>query len=631
MKKSQIQGIMLCINLKDGGSFMYRKYQKLFHCFMIFIFLTTFQVNDIFSAISFFRGGSVPTTKPTTSQQKRERLIQTSTKDWKGKNQKKNVIIFSIPGDTDWDTLWIKLGKKRDTTFKKILVKQKIKNVNSYTEMSRVENITISVDEWIRLQKNKTGSIQTPNNSQTLMIKVVLVTAKINGKYKKPHIQEIRLEMDQSIIYNNQDHVLMVGSPNYQATVLEEGKVDLFVIPGNQSLDLNTVMTASVTGTVQESNLGYFVRPIGDMNEDGYRDFFIGATGEAGSSKGSIHIIFGGNYDPQNANGDQPGAGSTPLLNGSSRLSVTGTPGSRFGASAVSIYNFDGNRKNHLVIGAPSDAAGGNDRGLVEIFPSSSNQLIIGGSDFTVVATQDFTFIGESSASGDWNGDGYGDLGLGAATANGQVWIYLGKNNQSVTQADWLLTGSSNSGFGSSLDWIDINGDGYDDLAIASPNVNTNTGKVEIFLGGQTLDQSVDLTIDGLSINQYFGKTIANVGDVDGDGYADLAIAAPGSDSKNGTVYLYFGGSNFPNDRMTFNGAGSECLGVFIYPMGDIDQNGMDSFFVGAPCDASDQGKGYVIRGTTNRSSITKTTGTLFQGTQAGSSFGDDQLKAGTI
>lgn len=108
----------------------------------------------------------------------------------------------------------------------------------------------------------------------------------------------------------------------------------------------------------------------------------------------------------------------------------------------------------------------------------------------------------------------------------------------------------------------DINGDGRDDVIISSPSADplgrNSAGEVYIFWGTNQSEQNVslnlntdaaDVTIYGAFSGDKLGYSVA-VGSVNGDSYADFALAAPYSNAENslqaGKVYLFYGESNFP-------------------------------------------------------------------------------------
>lgn len=89
----------------------------------------------------------------------------------------------------------------------------------------------------------------------------------------------------------------------------------------------------------------------------------------------------------------------------------------------------------------------------------------------------------------------------------------------------------------------DINGDGYADVAVGVPyydNGNTDEGAVFVFYGSSLgVSESADWTKEGGQDNAYFGYAVSGAGDVNNDGYDDLLIGAPGHDGA-GSACLFW-------------------------------------------------------------------------------------------
>ncbi len=93
----------------------------------------------------------------------------------------------------------------------------------------------------------------------------------------------------------------------------------------------------------------------------------------------------------------------------------------------------------------------------------------------------------------------------------------------------------------------DINGDGFDDILLGAPGYSVrdlNAGRVYIYYGDPR-DSTLDIFIDGENDDDQFGYAVSSAGDVNGDGYADFLAGAPYNDTNGnnaGQAYLYFGG-----------------------------------------------------------------------------------------
>src|SRR5512133_2792961 len=93
-----------------------------------------------------------------------------------------------------------------------------------------------------------------------------------------------------------------------------------------------------------------------------------------------------------------------------------------------------------------------------------------------------------------------------------------------------------------------MNGDGFGDVIIGAPGNDagaTDAGRAFIYLGGQGADTLADIILTGISAGDGFGSSVSGAGDVNSDGYADAIVGAPHNASAGtdaGRAYLFYGG-----------------------------------------------------------------------------------------
>lgn len=241
---------------------------------------------------------------------------------------------------------------------------------------------------------------------------------------------------------------------------------------------------------------------------------------------------------------------------------------------------------------------------------------------FRVVGGVDSRSIGHSSsAAGDFNGDGLGDFILGAPQEEnsgtnilGAAYIVFGKRDSDRVRLDEnnaqrMRLGNDQPGLslGQSIVGIgDINGDGFDDIAIGDPSrhvgVNYFAGVTTVVFGGDhypkrdlLLSEVIGVRIRGAATNEYSGSTISSAGDVNADGFADMLVgssrASPEGRTQAGMIYVLYGRAN-PTDidladpelnGFRIIGAESFDKAGFATGIGDVNGDGYSDVLVGAP------------------------------------------------
>ena len=323
------------------------------------------------------------------------------------------------------------------------------------------------------------------------------------------------------------------------------------------------------TGILDDEDFfGWSVASLGDLDGDGVGDLAVGAIndndgGKGFAARGAVWVLF------LNTNG---------TVKAHQKISSTqggGPPlddGDHFGSSLASLGDLDGDGVGDLAVGAIGDDDGGNFRGAVWVlFLNSdgtvkSNQKISntqGG--FTGILDDGDSFGYSVAALGDLDGDGVGDLAVGAnydddgGANRGAVWaLFLNadgtvKSHQKISETEGGFTGILNDfdAFGISVaSHGDLDGDGVSDLAVGAYFDGGAHGAVWVLFlntnGTVKSHQKISDTQGGgppLDAGDLFGVSVASLGDLDGDGIADLAVGAYRDDDggvNRGAVWVLF-------------------------------------------------------------------------------------------
>lgn len=221
--------------------------------------------------------------------------------------------------------------------------------------------------------------------------------------------------------------------------------------------------------------------------------------------------------------------------------------------------------------------------------------------NWTAEANQGGSGLGRAVASaGDVNGDGFGDVIVGIrdwdgpVTDSGAARVYLGSAGGLSTTAAWSYSPSNiASSFGICVASAgDVNGDGYDDVLVGAPlydNGQTNEGRAYLFLGSASgLASTPSWITESNQANAEYGTSVAGIGDVNGDGFADVAVGAPLFDNgqtDEGRVFFFHGGpTGLPiasNTSREVNVAGA-LFGAAISGGVDFNRDGRADMVVGS-------------------------------------------------
>lgn len=203
-------------------------------------------------------------------------------------------------------------------------------------------------------------------------------------------------------------------------------------------------------------------------------------------------------------------------------------------------------------------------------------------------------------SSPDLNGDGMGDLVVGEGVDTGcgascvdQVAISLSSDGRlDPARTTRVLSGTAaESGFGSALATTDINGDGFGDLVVGEPRRNGTApvfyGSARVYVSNSSAVLSESLRVDGTVDGESAGALVAGLGDVNGDGFGDIAISAfgasPGGMTLAGEVRVYFGsatGVSETNRQVLSRGVARRAFGFGLNAVGDVNGDGFADMVV---------------------------------------------------
>jgi hypothetical protein len=213
--------------------------------------------------------------------------------------------------------------------------------------------------------------------------------------------------------------------------------------------------------------------------------------------------------------------------------------------------------------------------------------LYLGGSTFDTIP--DYTFPSSFFIElGDINNDHYDDI-LAMDTLSGkyQIKLYLGGSTIDSMPDFYFEAHYMDEVFTNKVEPIgDLNNDGFNDIAIGAPyNWSNGLGHVYIFWGGDTVKQEPDLIITSKLSGDQFGNSVCGINDVNYDGIDDLAIGATNeimlSDSSS-AVYIYYGSKNMDAnfDTLLKGSFPDEIFGQYIQKAGDVNGDAIQDFII---------------------------------------------------
>ncbi|KAL2082997.1 hypothetical protein ACEWY4_020770 [Coilia grayii] len=240
-----------------------------------------------------------------------------------------------------------------------------------------------------------------------------------------------------------------------------------------------------------------------------------------------------------------------------------------------------------VVMGAPGSYYW---TGTVKVFNMSSNMLYNLNKDD--VTSQRYSYLGYAVTAGHFSSPSSIDVAAGVPRDDGHGKVYIfrieGSSLVKIFQASGKMMGSY---YGSSLCAVDLNGDGLSDLLVGAPmhSQQRDEGQVTVYLshGNGVMEETVVLNGKN-AYNAHFGECISAIGDIDDDGYQDVAIGAPKEDDYGGAVYIYHGDASGITSKYSMRLSGQSIdpglrmFGQSISGNVDMDGNGYTDVTIGA-------------------------------------------------
>jgi FG-GAP repeat len=415
-----------------------------------------------------------------------------------------------------------------------------------------------------------------------------------------------------------------VSAPWFDAGQPDEGAA--FVFAGSAAgIARGDPATAATQLESDQANarFGYPVAAAGDVNGDGYDDLLVGASryAMAGPSAAAVFVFLGSATGI--ADGGPASAASALELDWMPFATTTWV-------HSLASEDVNGDRHRDVIAGSIHWDEDYSKRNVVAIFHGAESGIASGNSATAATVIEDEYYLSDwakAAGAGDVNGDGYGDLIVGDRRYDGWGAAFVFHGTAAGIASGGLM-GAANTLIDYESGWYgefgasvaaagDVNGDGYGDVIVGSAasgdgwlGLDQPASAAYVFHGsssgiGDGGPETAATHLRADQFNAYMGEAVAAAGDVNGDGYGDVIVGAPGVNAHGGAAYAFLGGpagvaSGGPEVAALRIGPGDPDgrLGLSVAGAGDVNGDGAADLIVGSngyELGADDGGRAFVV------------------------------------